>query len=117
MRADIVPGGTFPDYELTDHTKKRRRLSELQGGDPLILLLSRGQFCPKEHQQHLKVAALQPQLAVAYTRFSTISTDSIVEPRAFRPAVGASWTFLADAARKIQKDLGIQEYTDPHHDP
>ena len=32
MRADIVPGGTFPDYELTDHTKKRRRLSELQGG-------------------------------------------------------------------------------------
>jgi hypothetical protein len=24
MRADIVPGGTFPDYELTDHTKTRR---------------------------------------------------------------------------------------------
>src|SRR5208282_5896759 len=21
MRADIVPGGTFPDYELTDHAK------------------------------------------------------------------------------------------------
>ncbi len=29
MRADIVPGGTFPDYELTDHTKTRRRLSEV----------------------------------------------------------------------------------------
>ena len=29
MRADIVPGGTFPDYELTDHTRTRRRLSEL----------------------------------------------------------------------------------------
>ncbi len=28
MRADIVPGGIFPDYELTDHTKARRRLSE-----------------------------------------------------------------------------------------
>ena len=26
-------GGTFPDYELTDHTKTRR-LSELQGIDP-----------------------------------------------------------------------------------
>ncbi|MGO8889210.1 MAG: hypothetical protein ACLQB1_05800 [Streptosporangiaceae bacterium] len=36
MRADIVPGGTFPDYELTDHTKTRRRLSELQGIDPMI---------------------------------------------------------------------------------
>ena len=31
VRADIFPGGTFPDYELTDHTKTRRRLSELQG--------------------------------------------------------------------------------------
>ena len=27
MRADIVPGGVFPDYELTDHTKTRRRLA------------------------------------------------------------------------------------------
>jgi hypothetical protein len=39
MRADIVPGGAFPDYELTDHTKTRRRLSELQGIDPMILIL------------------------------------------------------------------------------
>ena len=36
MRADIVPGGIFPDYELTDHTKTRRRLSELQGTDPMM---------------------------------------------------------------------------------
>jgi hypothetical protein len=33
MRADIVPGGVFPDYELTDHTKSWRRLSELQHAD------------------------------------------------------------------------------------
>ena len=30
MRADIL-GGISPDYELTDHTKTQRRLSELQG--------------------------------------------------------------------------------------
>ncbi len=47
MRADIVPGAKFPDYELTDHTKTRRRLSELQGIDPMILILSRGHYCPK----------------------------------------------------------------------
>src|SRR5205085_12603761 len=34
MRSDIVPGARFPDYELTDHTRTRRRLSELQGIDP-----------------------------------------------------------------------------------
>ena len=31
MRPDIAVGSTFPDYELTDHNKKRRTLSELQG--------------------------------------------------------------------------------------
>ena len=117
MRADIVPGGKFPDYSLSDHNKKRRRLSELQGSDPLILVLSRGHYCPKDNQQHLKLAALQPELAVAYTRIVTISTDSIVETREFRTSVGANWTFLSDAGRKVQKDLDIQEYTDPYHDP
>ena len=36
MREDIVAGAVFPDYELTDHTGKRRELSELQGPDPMI---------------------------------------------------------------------------------
>lgn len=30
---------------------------------------------------------------------------------------GAHWTFLSDAGRKIQKDLGIAEYTDPLYNP
>lgn len=28
MRSDIVPGAIFSDYELSDHTAKRRKLSE-----------------------------------------------------------------------------------------
>ena len=117
MRADIVPGATFPDYELTDHTRTRRRLSELQGNDPLILVLSRGHFCPKDHQQHLDLAAFYPKIAVAYTKIVTISTDPIYELNEFRDSVGAQWPFLSDAARKVQQDLDIQEYTDPTHNP
>ena len=56
-------------------------------------------------------------VAVAYTRIVTISTDTIVVTREFRNSVGATWTFLADPARRVQKDLDIQEYTDPFHDP
>lgn len=52
MRPDIVPGAVFPDYQLRDHTKAMRTLSELQGEDPMILTLARGHYCPKEHQQH-----------------------------------------------------------------
>ncbi len=117
MRADIVTGAVFPDYELTDHAKSRRRLSQLQGTDPMILLLSRGHFCPKDHQQHLELAANYAKIAVAYTQIVTISTDNIVEAREFRASVGAEWTFLSDVGRKVQKDLQIQEYTDPYHDP
>jgi len=57
MRADIVPSAVFPDYELPDHTNTKRRLSQLQGEDPMILTLARGHYCPKEHQQHLELAA------------------------------------------------------------
>lgn len=39
MRADIVPGAKFPDYELPDHTGTVRTLREFQGGD-------RGRFFP-----------------------------------------------------------------------
>jgi peroxiredoxin len=117
MRPDIAPGGIFPDYELTDHTKTRRRLSELQGIDPMILVLARGHFCPKDHQQHLELAANYPKIGVSYTQIVTISTDSIMETMEFRASVGAQWTFLSDAGRKVQKDLDIAEYTDPHHDP
>ena len=28
MRSDIIPGAIFPDYELSDHTAKRRKLSD-----------------------------------------------------------------------------------------
>lgn len=42
MRSDTVPGATFPNYELSDHHGKHRALADLQGGDPLVLVLSRG---------------------------------------------------------------------------
>ena len=75
MRSDIQPGATFPDYELPDHENIPRKLSELQGDDPLILTLARGHYCPKEHQQHLELAAFYPKIAVAYTQIATIATD------------------------------------------
>jgi peroxiredoxin len=117
MRADIVPGGIFPDYALPDHTDSVRSLSELQGDDLLILTLARGHYCPKEHQQHLDLAALQSKVAVAYTQMVTIATDEHHTLQEFRAPVGAQWPFLSDPGRTIQRDLDIQEYTDPDHDP
>src|ERR1700750_1017256 len=109
MRSDIVPGGTFPDYELPDHPDVPRRLSDLQGDDPLILTLARGHYCPKEHQQHLELAAAFPKIAVSYTRVATISTDPHHTSQEFRAYVGDAWPFLSDPGRIVQRDLDIQE--------
>ena len=64
MRSDIVPGAPFPDYELTDHTAKRRKLSELQGPHPMVLVLSRGGFCPKDRRQAELLVQLHRELEV-----------------------------------------------------
>jgi peroxiredoxin len=117
MRPDIHPGARFPDCELPDHTGTRRKLSEIQGEDPMILVLSRGHFCPKDRQQHRILVELEPEINVAYTKLVTVSTDGLLELNEMRSGVGAHWPFLSDAQRRIQKDLDIQEYTDPHHDP
>lgn len=117
MRADIVPGAVFPDYELTDHTTKRRKLSELQGLDPMILVLSRGAFCPKDRRQAEGLVQLHREMEVGYCRLVTISTDNLLETNENRTGVGAQWPFLSDAGRTVQKDLDIAEYTDPQHNP
>ena len=118
MRSDITPGGVFPDYALPDHTGTIRTLGEIQGPDLLILTLARGHYCPEDHQQHLEMArVLQPKVAVASTRMATISTDDHDTSQEFRLSVGAQWTFFSDPGRIVQKDLEIQEYTSPGHDP
>jgi peroxiredoxin len=117
MRPDITPGGVFPDYTLPDHTGTSRRLTGLQGRDPMVLTLARGHYCPEDHQQHLELAAFQPKMAVSHTQVVTITTDDQDVVREFRASVGAQWTFLSDPERTVQTDLDIQEYTDSRNDP
>ena len=117
MRSDIVPGSKFPDYALSDHAGKHRKLSELQAQDPMIVLLSRGAFCPKERRQHEGLLQLHREMEIGYCRLVTISTDNITELNEFRAGDGAHWPFLSDPRRVVQKDLDIAEYTDPVHNP
>jgi len=117
MRSDMIPGAVFPDYELSDHTGKHRKLSELQQQDPMVLILSRGGYCPKDRRQHEGLVQLHRELEVGYCRLVTISTANLVETNEFRTGVDAHWPFLSNPARKIQKDLDIAEYTDKLHNP
>jgi peroxiredoxin len=58
-----------------------------------------------------------PEFRNAYTRLVLISTDNQLSINEFRDALGATWPFLSDPDRTIQKDLDIKEFTDEPHDP
>jgi peroxiredoxin len=117
MRVDIVAGAAFPSYEPTDHTGKHRKLSDLRAPDPMVLVLSRGRYCPKDRCHAEGLLQLHHEMEVDYSRLVAISTDNVLLTNEYRTGVGARWTFLSDPGRKVQKDLDIAEYTDPEDDP
>ena len=83
----------------------------------MVVVLSRGGYCPKERRQAEGLLQLHREMEVGYCRMVTISTDNLLETNEFRSGVGAHWPFLSDVGRRVQKDLDIAEYTDPQHDP
>jgi peroxiredoxin len=106
-----------PDFELLDHARNRRRLSDLVGGDPTVLQFFRGWWCPKEQAFFRRLLALQGDAEVAYSRIVSVSVDSPEVNAAFRAGLGARWTFLSDADRALQAQLGLRETTDTLNDP
>jgi peroxiredoxin len=116
MKSSITPGTKFPDYVLPDHTKTQRRLSSLQGDQLMIVVLTRGSFCPKDRQHMLELVRFHPQLVVGYTQVVTITTDDWHTTNNYRQQTAAYWPFLYDEERVVQKDLDIKEYTDTTHD-
>jgi peroxiredoxin len=117
MRADIKPGATFPDYELPDHTGRPRRLSEIQGEDPMVIVLAREAYSAKDQVQHEGLVQLWREMkpGVGYCRMVTITTTNHQEALNYPNGVGAEWPYLADPDRVVQRDLDIAEYTDPDH--
>ena len=113
----MKPGERFPDLELPDHAGNPRRLSELVAGDPTVLQLYRGWWCPKEQAFFRRLVQLQDEAEVAYTRFVSVSVDPPDVAAAFRAGLGARWTFLSDADRRVQEELGLREQTDTLNDP
>lgn len=117
MLADLAPGNAFPDLELPDHNDVVRRLSELAGGDPVVLNFFRGWWCPKEQQFFRGLARLQDEMEVGYARLVSVSIDQPVAQSAFRAGLGARWTFLSDAGRRYVEPLGLLETTDTLYRP
>lgn len=116
MSQHLQPGATLPDFELADHNGTKRRLSEIQGDDPMILMLGRGEHCPRERQHQREMIKFHEWCAVAFTQLVTILPNDLHDLNRLRMSTGAYWPYLSDADLEVQRTLGIDEYTDPHHD-
>jgi peroxiredoxin len=114
---DLSPGARFPSLDLPDHTGRPRTLSELAGGDPVVLVTSRGWWCPKEQRYLREICRAQDEFEVAYAKLVVISVDEPEVQSAFRAGLGARFTFLSDSERRWLDRLGLRETTDTIHHP
>ena len=115
MSKNLEPGMTLPDFELPDENGDLHRLSELQGDNCLVLMLGRGEHCPRERQQQREMVQFHEWCPVAFTEIVTVLPNDLHDTFKMRSPTGAHWTFLADADLEVQRALDINEYTDPHH--
>ena len=112
----LVPGTTIPDFELPDDAGTKHKLSELQGDDALILMLGRGEHCPRERQHQREMVKFHEWCDVAFTKLVTVLPNDVHDTNKMRIGTGAHWTYLSDGDLEVQRGLDIREYTDPHHD-
>jgi peroxiredoxin len=115
MLKDLTSGVVFPDFELPDEDGVPHKLSELQGDDVMVLMLGRGEHCPRERQHQREMLRFHEWSAVAFTKMVTVLPNDLHDVYRLKISTGAPWTFLADGGLELQTALDIREYTDPHH--
>jgi len=116
MSEHLIPGVVIPDFELPDEAGELHRLSDLQGDDLMVLLLGRGEHCPRERQHQREMLRFHEWTSVAFTQLVTVLPNDLHDVYKLKLSTGAHWTFLADHELELQRTLDIREYTDPHHD-
>lgn len=111
MSKGLELGTTLHDFELPDENGETHRLSELQGNDVLVLMLGRGEHCPRERQHQRELLKLHEWAPVAFIQMVTILPNNPHDVYKMRISAGAHWTFLADEELELQQALDIEEYT------
>ena len=115
MSENLMPGVVLPDFTLPDEMGVDHSLSELQGDELLVLMLGRGEHCPRERQHQREMLRFHEWSSVAFTQLVTVLPNDLHDVFKLKISTGAHWTFLADAELELQTALDIREYTDPHH--
>ena len=116
MSEGLNIGATLPDFVLPDENGVRHRLSTLQGDDVMVLMLGRGEHCPRERMHQREMLRVWEWAQVAFTRLVTVLPNEAHDVYKLKLSTGATWTYLQDEELQVQRTFAIDEYTDPHHD-
>jgi peroxiredoxin len=112
MHSDFAPGRTFPDFVLPDRTRTARRLSALQGDDPMLVVLMRSVSCPHDREQLASVSRVHALLGTDCCKLVAITTDASHEAHELDEASAALSALLHDEAQHVRDVLGIAVLTD-----
>ncbi len=124
MPKTLSIGDRIPDFELPDEQGKVRKLSSFtkqseadkrygfKDGYPVILIFSRGFFCPRDQQQFKGLVSFQNELQVNFCKLLSVSADEPKVSAAFKAGLGASWSFLSDQNRTLIKQLNLLDETE-----
>jgi peroxiredoxin len=116
MLKNLREGDTFPDFELPDENGVKHKLSDIQGANPLVVQLGRGEHCPRERKHQRDMVKFHEYSDVAFTRLVTVLPNQPHDVYKLRISSGAHWPFLVDEHLEVRRHFEIDEYTDDHHD-
>jgi len=88
MSKGLTPGAVLPDFTLPDETGTIRRLSELQGDNLMVVMLGRGEHCPRERQHQREMVVFHQWCAVAFTQLVTILPNDLHDTYKMRISTG-----------------------------
>src|SRR3954454_4956246 len=97
MSKGLDPGLEIPDFRLPDEDGVEHSLSELQGDDVMVLMLGRGEHCPRELMHQREMVKLYECCELAFTRIVTILQNEAHDAYQVRISTCVHWTYLCDS--------------------
>ncbi|MEX0735314.1 MAG: peroxiredoxin [Steroidobacteraceae bacterium] len=104
----MLKNGTLaPDFELPDQDGRKRRLSELVGGKPLILYFYPADFTPGCTKEACDLRDLHTQILASGLRVVGVSPQSPDSHRRFRDQHALPFTLLSDEDKAAIKAFDV----------
>ena len=92
-----APATSSPTSSCPTRTATLHRLSELQGDDAMVLMLGRGEHCPRERQHQREMLRFHEWCAGrVHASSSRCCPNDLHDVYKLKISTGAHWTYLAD---------------------